>query len=123
VNWWPPSPRSTAIAEDALQLISVDYDVLPFVLDQKSAQADEDLAGRQCVANAQRSAPISQRRGDLEAGFRAADHVRDASPPLSCTTQMEPRVALAQWSDKLTSTHRRRHRELPYRHARDLGVP
>ena len=67
---------SEAIAEDALRLIDVEYEPLPFVLDIAATQrpdapklhAEGNLAGE----------PKRYERGDVEAGLRAADVVVDA---------------------------------------------
>ena len=64
------------IAEEALRLIAVDYEVLPFVLDQEEALkpgARQDLAGRQSLARCEErgqtgSLPARQRRGGLPHG-------------------------------------------------------
>ena len=66
------------IAEEALQLIAVDYEVLPFVLDPEEAlkpDAPQDLAGRQPVARtrATRRSPTCTTRGNVERRLRAAD--------------------------------------------------
>lgn len=97
------------IAEEALHLIAVDYEVLPFVLDPEDAlkrDAPEIQPGGNLSANAQgRHEPDTSRHGNLEQGFRAADHVfedRYTSVHLN-NAQLEPRVAIAQWDGgKLT---------------------
>ncbi|HUH64384.1 MAG TPA: xanthine dehydrogenase family protein molybdopterin-binding subunit, partial [Terracidiphilus sp.] len=97
------------IAEEALHLIAVDYEVLPFVLDPEEAlkpDAPEIQPGGNLSANAQgRHEPDTSRHGNLEEGFRTADHVfedRYTSVHLN-NAQLEPRVAIAQWDGgKLT---------------------
>ncbi len=97
------------IAEEALHLIAVDYEVLPFVLDPEEALksgAPEIQAGGNLSANAQgRHEPDTTRHGNLEEGFRAADQVfedRFTSAHLN-NAQLEPRVSIAQWEGgKLT---------------------
>ncbi len=97
------------IAEEALLLIAVDYEVLPFVLDPEEALkpgAPEIQPGGNLSANAQgRHEPDTSRHGNLEEGFRAADHIyedRYTSVHLN-NAQLEPRVAIAQWdAGKLT---------------------
>ena len=97
------------IVEEALLLIAVDYEVLPFVLDPEEAlkpDAPEIQPGGNLSANAQgRHEPDTSRHGNLEEGFRAADHIfedRYTSVHLN-NAQLEPRVAIAQWDGgKLT---------------------
>ncbi|HKT81858.1 MAG TPA: 2Fe-2S iron-sulfur cluster-binding protein, partial [Vicinamibacterales bacterium] len=84
------------LAEQALQLIAVDYEVLPFVLDPEEAlQPDapkiwED--GNLCLNGRNEAAPTGQRRGDPDAGFREADHVFEDrySTAFVHNAQMEP---------------------------------
>ena len=88
------------IAEDACDLIEVDYEPLPVVLDLEQAVAEgaplvhEDVPGN--VA-----ATLIQQVGDVEHAFAAADHIfserlfieRSAGQPL------ETRAIVAQWDD------------------------
>ena len=96
-------------AEEALGLIIVDYDLLPFVLDQEEAMkpgAPQIWPEGNVSLNARNEPqPITQRRGDIEAGFHAADHVFEDrfSTAFVHNAQMEPRAAVATWDgDKLT---------------------
>src|SRR5262245_33565766 len=96
-------------AEEALGLIVVDYDLLPFVLDQEEAMkpgAPQIWPEGNVSLNARNEPqPITQRRGDVEAGLRAADHVFEDrfSTAFVHHAQMEPRAAVATWEgDKLT---------------------
>ncbi len=96
-------------AEDALQLIVVDYELLPFVLDAEDALKPEAVKiwpeGNLSLNNRNEPQPISQRRGDVEAGFKAADHVFEDrfSTAFVHNAQMEPRACVASWEgDKLT---------------------
>ena len=97
------------IAEEALHLIAVDYEVLAFVLDPEEAVkpgAPEIQPGGNLSPNAQgRHEPDTLRHGNLDEGFRAADQVfedRYTSVHLN-NAQLEPRVAIARWdSEKLT---------------------
>jgi xanthine dehydrogenase molybdenum-binding subunit len=96
-------------AEDALQLIAVDYEPLPFVLDHEEALKPEAPKiwpeGNLSLNNRNEAQPISQKRGDVEAGFKAADHVFEDrfSTTFVHNAQMEPRAAVAAWDgDKLT---------------------
>ena len=96
-------------AEDALQLIAVDYEPLPFVLDAEEAMKPDAVKiwpeGNISLNNRNEPEPIAQRRGDVEAGFRQADHVFEDrfSTTFVHNAQMEPRAAVASWEgDKLT---------------------
>jgi CO/xanthine dehydrogenase Mo-binding subunit/aerobic-type carbon monoxide dehydrogenase small subunit (CoxS/CutS family) len=96
-------------AEDALQLVSVDYEVLPFVLDQEDALKADAVKiwpeGNLALNARNEPQPQSQRRGDVDAGFKAADHVFEDryTTTFVHNAQMEPRAALAAWDGaKLT---------------------
>src|SRR5262249_11658438 len=96
-------------AEDALQLIAVDYEPLPFVLDHEEALKPEAPKvwpeGNISLNNRIEPLPMSQQRGDVDAGFAAADHVFEDrfSTAFVHNAQMEPRVCVAAWdSDRLT---------------------
>jgi CO/xanthine dehydrogenase Mo-binding subunit/aerobic-type carbon monoxide dehydrogenase small subunit (CoxS/CutS family) len=96
-------------AEQALGLIVVDYDLLPFVLDQEEAMKPDAPKiwpeGNVSLNARNEPLPIAQKRGDVDAGFRAADHVFEDrfSTAFVHNAQMEPRAAVALWEgDKLT---------------------
>ena len=98
------------VAEEALQLIAVDYEVLPFVLDPEEAlepDAVEDLAGRQPLAEQPQRAAAARTRSaatSRTASRRPITCSRIATRPRSCTTRRWSRAsALAHWDgDKLT---------------------
>jgi len=97
------------VAEDALQLIAVDYEILPHVLDQEEAMKPDAVKiwpdGNVSLNNRNEAQPISQRRGDVDAGFASADHVFEDrfTTAFVHNAQMEPRSAVAHWEgDKLT---------------------
>jgi putative selenate reductase molybdopterin-binding subunit len=97
------------VAEDALQLISVDYEILPFVLDFEEAYKSDAPKiwpeGNIALNNRNEPQPIGQKRGDVEAGFKGADRVFEDrfSTAFVHNAQMEPRAAVALWEgDKLT---------------------
>ena len=96
-------------AEEALGLIEVDYELLPFVLDPEDAMKPDAPRiwpdGNVSLNQRNEAQPIAQRRGDVEAGFRAADRVFEDrfSTAFVHNAQMEPRSAVASWDgDKLT---------------------
>lgn len=92
------------IAEEALKLIEVEYEVLPFVVNPKEAikpgapaiHPDGNLIGGK---------PISLTRGDVSVGFEQADQIfeHSYSTPAHSGAALEPRAAVASWEgDKLT---------------------
>jgi putative selenate reductase molybdopterin-binding subunit len=96
-------------AEDALQLIAVDYEVLPHVLEPEEAMKPDAVKiwpdGNLALNNRNEAQPIGQRRGDLDAGFTSADQVFEDrfTTAFQHNAQMEPRSAVARWDgDKLT---------------------
>ncbi len=97
------------IAEEALQLISVDYEILPHVLEPEEALKPaapkiwED--GNLALNNQNEAKPIGQKRGNIEQGFKESDQVFEDrfSTAFVHNAQMEPRSAVAHWEgDKLT---------------------
>src|SRR5216117_3875334 len=84
------------VAEEALQLIAVDYEILPHVLDHEEAMKPDGVKiwpeGNVSLNNRNEPQPISQRRGDLDAGFTSADRVFEDrfSTTFVHNAQMEP---------------------------------
>jgi len=97
------------IAEEAMRLIEVDYEVLPFVLDPEDALkpgAVEIQPGGNLSPDAKgKHEPEIFRHGDIDHGLTSADRVFEAhytSVHIN-NAQLEPRVSIAQWDgDKLT---------------------
>lgn len=97
------------IAEAALDLIEVEYEELPFVLEPEEALADDAPRiwpeGNMCPDTRNRFEPMTSRIGDVEAGFAEADRIFEQRYETGFVhnAQMEPRCALATWEgDKLT---------------------
>ena len=119
------------VAEEALRLISVDYEPLPFVLEPEEAlQADAVKIWPEgnLAPNVDNDAqPMVTSRGDVEAGFRTADRVFEDrySTAFVHDAQMERRTSLAQWEgDKLTLyTPTQGISNCRHDMARDLGMP
>lgn len=91
------------VAEEALELIEVTYEQLPFVLDPERALDADAVSihpGGNLSPNDRREAkPETYRRGDVEEGFRTSDFIfedRFTSAHVN-NAQMEPRVSLAVW--------------------------
>jgi CO/xanthine dehydrogenase Mo-binding subunit len=119
------------VAEEALQLITVDYDVLPFVLDPEEAVKPDAVKiwpeGNVSPNARNDTQPMTQQRGNVEDGLRAADRVFEGryTTAFCHNAQMEPRSAVAFWEgDKLTvytptGGVANCHHDI----ARDLGIP
>ena len=118
------------VAEEALQLIEIDYEELPFVLDPEEALEPGAPPiwpeGNLALDFANQARPSGGTRGDPEAGFRAADQVFEDRYTTAFVqdAQMEPRSALAQWEgDKLTLyTPTQGISNCRHDNARDLGL-
>jgi CO/xanthine dehydrogenase Mo-binding subunit len=119
------------VAEEALDLIAVDYEVLPFVIDPEEAlQADAPKVwpeGNLSPNARNEAAPSVSRRGNVEQGFAAADQVFEErySTAFVHDAQMEPRACAAHWEgDKLTLyTPTGGIANCQHDTARDLGLP
>ncbi len=119
------------IAEDALELIDVEYERLPFVLDHDEALQPDAVRiwpeGNLALNNRNQPQPMTQRRGNVEAGLASADHVFEDRYTTSFVhnAQMEPRAAVAAWDgDKLTLyTPTGGIANCRTDMARDLGIP
>ena len=118
------------VAEEALELIEIDYEELPFVLDPEEALepgAPPIWPEGNLALNAENEPiPAGGRTGDPEAGFREADQVFEDRYTTAFVQdgQMEPRCALAQWEgDKLTLyTPTQGISNCRHDNARDLGL-
>jgi len=88
-------------AEEALDLIRVDYQILPFVLDAEEAIKPE-APKIYPEGNVIQDAADSITRGDVEDGFKQADLILEEKykTHLIQHTTMEPRVTVASWSGK-----------------------
>ncbi len=119
------------VAEEALTLIVVDYEVLPFVLEQEDALKPGAPQiwpeGNHALNNRNEPLPIAQRRGDVAAALGSAAHVFEDrySTSFVHNAQMEPRSAVAHWEgDKLTVyTPTGGIANCRHDMARDLGIP
>lgn len=118
------------VAEEALQLIEIDYEELPFVLDVEEALepgAPEVWSGGNIAHDSEnRQQPIGGRTGDLEAGFAEADQIFEDrfTTQFVQDAQMEPRSALAHWEGGKLILHTPTQGVSNCRHdtARDLGL-
>ena len=119
------------IAEDALHLIQVDYEVLPHVLEPEEALQPNAPKiwpeGNFALNPRNEQQPIGQKRGNVEEGFRASDHVFEdrLSTAFVHNAQMEPRSAVAQWEGDQLTVYTPTGGIANCRHdiARDLGLP
>ncbi len=111
-------------AEEALRHITVEYEVLPFVLEPEEAMKPGAVQiwpdGNLSLDIKNEAKPITERRGNIEEGFRNSAMVFEDrySTAFVHNAQMEPRASLAVWEgDKLTMyTPTGRHRQLPHRY-------
>jgi len=118
-------------AEEALQLIAVDYEVLPHVLEPEDALkpgAPQIWPEGNLSLNTQNEAkPTGQRRGDVEAGFKQSDHVFEdrLTTTLVHNAQMEPRSCVAHWEGESLTVYTPTGGIANCRSdtARDLGIP
>jgi CO/xanthine dehydrogenase Mo-binding subunit/aerobic-type carbon monoxide dehydrogenase small subunit (CoxS/CutS family) len=118
-------------AEEALQHIAVDYEVLPFVLDAEEALKPGAPQiwpeGNISLDVENKAEPMRQKRGNIEEGFRISDHVFEDryTTTFVHNAQMEPRAAVAAWDgDKLTVyTPTGGIANCRTDMARDLGIP
>ena len=91
-------------AAEALRLLKVEYEVLPFVLDADAAM-QPGAPGIHPGGNLVGGQPISLERGSVEQGFAQADLVLEEEylVPAHGPAALEPRAVLANWQDgKLT---------------------
>src|SRR2546422_96092 len=119
------------VAEEAMRLIQVDYEVLNFVLEPEEALKPEAVkiwSEGNLSLNAQNQAqPMTTRRGNVEEGFRTSDVVFEDryTTAFVHNAQMEPRSCVAKWDgDKLilyTPTQGISNCRTDM--ARDLGMP
>jgi CO/xanthine dehydrogenase Mo-binding subunit len=88
-------------AENALDLISVDYQILPFVLDAEEAVKPE-APKIYPDGNAFQDPADILNRGNVEEGFRQADVILEEKykTHLIQHTTLEPRVTVASWNGK-----------------------
>jgi CO/xanthine dehydrogenase Mo-binding subunit len=92
--------ESAAIAEEALDLIDVEYDKLPYVTDpQLALKPDAPVVRTSLKSNAIRSPQFSYDRGDTNAGFAAAELTVeiDAQTSYEQHVALEPHNAVAMW--------------------------
>jgi len=118
------------VAEEALQLIEIDYEELPFVLDPEEALEPGAPPiwpeGNLALDFQNQPRPSGGTSGDPEAGFQAADQVFEDRYTTAFVQdgQMEPRSALAHWEgDKVTIyTPTQGISNCRHDNARDLGL-
>ena len=99
------------VAEEAVRLIKVEYEVLPHVLDGRDAMASDapillpDLRtnelGKQGSSQTNVAEHIRHQRGDLAAGFAVADVVVEREFHTATVHQgyVEPHAAVALWNE------------------------
>ncbi|MBM3236481.1 xanthine dehydrogenase family protein molybdopterin-binding subunit [Candidatus Poribacteria bacterium] len=94
---------SKAVAEDALALIEVEYEELPFVVDVEEAMKPDAPKALETDSNIRET--YTREEGDVEAAFEEADAMVDAtySAPVVVHACAEVHGAVAKWDgDNLT---------------------
>ncbi len=88
---------SAALAEDALQLVNLEIDALPAVVDWQTSEQGSTLLFEKTESNV--AALFTASRGDADAAFAAADYVRRErfSVQRQTALPMETRGLLAEW--------------------------
>jgi xanthine dehydrogenase molybdenum-binding subunit len=109
VRYWGESVAVVAavseeIAEEALDLVEVEYEELAALLTVEAALSSpiriHELRSDNLVAD-----PVTVRRGDVEKGFKEADLIVEGTYAMGRPTPayMEPNVCVSQWNeDRLT---------------------
>jgi len=108
VRYWGEAVAAVAaeseeIADEALDLIEVEYEELPALLTVENALASSVLIHD--TKNNLVTDPVRVKRGDVEKGFAEADLVIEGTYEMGRPTPayMEPNVCVAQWQeDRLT---------------------
>ena len=99
------------IAEEALKLIEVEYEVLPAVFDKEEAikpgapLVHPELGGNLCQCPRSVDGMLPLEWGNVEKGFAEADYIIEGTyeSPLQHPVSPEPRSVVCQWiGDKLT---------------------
>jgi CO/xanthine dehydrogenase Mo-binding subunit len=89
------------ILPDAIRAVNVTYEQLPFVTDIQQAIAMDPATGKQIFPQGVLAKPSIKDRGDINAGFAAADVTVEATYLTQVVhhTTMEPHGCVAQWID------------------------
>ncbi len=119
------------VAEEALSLIVVQYEVLPFVIDMNDALKPDAPKiwpeGNLSPNNRNETQPISARRGNVAEALKTSARVFEGryTTAFVHNAQMEPRACVAHWDgDKLTVyTPTGGIANCRHDMARDLGIP
>ena len=96
--------ESDAIAEEAVALIAVDYERLPFVLDPREAlKSNAPLVRSTLKTNAARDPQFTYERGNVSQGFAQADVTVEVEVETAYEQHvaMEPHNAVAVWDRDL----------------------
>lgn len=88
------------IAQEAIELLDVNYSPLPFVLNAEDA-LKLDAPKVHETGNLIGGEPIVLMRGDVEEGFRNCDYIFDETftTPAHSGSALEPRAVIAMWED------------------------
>lgn len=95
---------SEAVAEEALRLIQVEYQTLPFVLNEEKA-LEPDAPSVRGGANLAGNEPIEFSRGNVDLGMKEAELIVEQTYRTQSTSPLalEPRYCVASWEgERLT---------------------
>jgi CO/xanthine dehydrogenase Mo-binding subunit len=113
------------IARDALRAIVVDYEPLPFVSDERDALAADAPLVR--PEGNRVAAPAVYERGDLQAGFAAAEVTIEENFRTECElhTPLEPHGCVATWDGDSLTVYETTQGVFPVQNglAQALGIP
>ena len=122
--------ETEAIAEEAVRLIEVTYELLPAVFDERYAMADDapvihDETDTEEIHDAQRNIVhhIGAERGDVESALASADHVFEQTFRVHQVQQcpIEPHISIA-WLDEDERMVIRTATQVPF-HTRRMVAP
>ncbi|HEU5442030.1 MAG TPA: xanthine dehydrogenase family protein molybdopterin-binding subunit [Ktedonobacterales bacterium] len=90
-------------ANDALRLIHVEYEPLPFVVDPDQALGTGPLAATTKASNILEEYPKTYERGDVDAGMASADEIVEVhvETPACLHNSMETHGATAEWDGRM----------------------
>ncbi len=112
-------------ARDALQAISVDYEALPFVVDERDALAPDAPPVHE--GSNRVGPPVVYERGNVQAGFAEADLVLEEEYRTECQlhTPLEAHGCVAAWDGDSLTIHESTQGVFPVQQgvAQTLGMP
>lgn len=98
--------ESQEIAEEALKLVKIEWELLPFILDARDAIKSNAAALHPDVKLDNVEAVDSWEEGDVEAGFKQSSHIIefDYYEPDSTTFNSQPITVVSRWEQNPADT-------------------